>query len=664
MRITKKLTNLQELNEHYQKDLQDIRNEVYYQPRILVTALTGSGKSTLISKLVPKNMSAIFQSIVGNIRTTACTVQYYFDSSLSTNLLTFSASKKVFNEISDKIIEISMKELANMLVDDSRSSKDNTVAIRSRLFDHIFVSNSSLFDFDNLLSKEEIEKVTNDIHSIFCIFKSSNLVQTAKSSGKSSLKDATLKNKVEDLCFEEFAINTEVQNIFTSLLDFLKAVIDEKLTAAFDGTQDLTNLVMCFDTDEEGGSEKATSFIRKMFGVPDVDKGLQFFLENVIIHLSTYDDYDREDSFVIIDTQGIDHEGNDSRIVADSLLSIINSNRINELLYLSTFTSDYKVLKVIEDSLQKIKKPLNISVCLTKFDEYVSKETVQIVNHANDEMDDDEYKQFIISNVVEPSAEIISKIHTDIEENYSSNNFLTFSKNISKFSFARNSFVPISKVSDVYNLIGGILDRLQNETEVVPVKRKPDVDYDDLIRFTIDSRKLDYIIKDIIANNSFIKSLKSERSKNVYWSSVYSLKKAIRRGGGHKTHARVYADFAIFPAATIEKSLSLNIPNLLSAITFDFGNITNPPANLESVIKDNISKELVADSTRIMAFNLTYTGIKSDFECFYPHYKLWWRNLFDTYSTELNSLHYWNTILRDVLVNVITRKIQTSISVN
>jgi hypothetical protein len=664
MRITKKSMNLQQLSEYYQKNLQEIRNEVYYQPRILVTALTGSGKSTLISKLVPKNMGAIFQSIVGNIRTTACTVQYYFDPSLSSNLLTFSASKKVFNEISDKIVEISMKELANMLVDDSKSSKDNEAIIRSRLFDHIFISNNSLFDFDNLLSKSEIEKVTSDIYSIFCIFKSSDFVQKAKSPGKSSSKDATLKNKVEDLCFDDFATNTEVQNIFTSLLDFLKAVIDEKIKAAFNGIEDSTNLVMCFDTNEDGGSEKASSFIKKIFGVPDIDKGLQFFLENVIIHLSTYDDYDREDSFVIIDTQGIDHEGNDPRIVADSLLSIINSNRISELLYLSTFTSDYKVLKVIEDALTKIKKPLNIRVCLTKFDEYVSKETVQILDHGDDEMDDEEYKQFINSKVVEPSKDIINQIRTDIKDNYSSNSCLNFSKKISRFSFARNPFVPISKVADVYNLIGEILDRIQTETKVVAVKRKPGVDYDDLIGYNIDDKKLSVIINDIIASNSFIKSLKVERNKNVYWSSVYCLKRAIRKGSGHKTHARVYTDFAIFPAPTIDKSISSNIDNLLSAITFDFSNITDSPANLESVIKDNICKEIVADSTRIMALNLTYTEIKSEFESFYPHYKVWWESLFDTYYTNLNSVDYWNAILKDVLVNVITKKIQTSISVN
>ena len=662
MRITKQLTDLQGLSDYYHENLQEIRNEVYYQPRLLAAALTASGKSTLISKLVPKDMSAIFHSIVGNIRTTACTVQYYFDPSLSSNLLTFSASKKVFNEISDKIIEITMKELANMLVDDSKSNKDNRVAIRSRLFDHIFISNNSLFDFENLLSKSEIDRVTNDIYSIFKIYKNSDFVLTAKASGKSSLKDATLKNKVEDLCVEDFGVNTEVQNIFTSLLHFLNAVIDEKIKAAFDGIEDSTNLVMCFDTNKQDGSNKAASFIKKIFGVPDVDKGLQFFLENIIVHLSTHDDYDREESFVIIDTQGIDHEGNDSRIVADSLLSIINSNRISELLYLTTFTSDYKVLKVIEDALTKIKKPLNIRVCLTKFDEYVSKETVQIIS--DDEMDDEEYKQFIVSNVIKPSKDIISKIEADIKDNYSANSFLTFSEKISRFSFARNPFVPISKVSDVYNLIGEVLDRIQTETEVVAVKRKSNVEYDELIRYNIDNRKLNLIIKHVMANNSFIKSLKVERNKDVYWSSVYCLKNAIRRGNGHKTHARVYANFAIFPAASIEKILSSNIPNLLSTITFDFSNLTDIPANLASVIQDNISKELVADSTRIMAFNLTYTGIKNQFESFNPHYRVWWKNLFNTYHTNLNSVNYWNMILRDVLVNVITRKIQTSISVN
>ncbi|MFD2442629.1 hypothetical protein ACFSO7_01285 [Bacillus sp. CGMCC 1.16607] len=658
-----------EIKEFYSKHLASFLEETYYYPRLIVAAESKAGKSTLISRMSTIDMRDFLKLEIGHIRTTACTAQHVFDPHLPKNIFAVSAKKKFFGEIRDKVTAISITEFASNLI---LYAKDNDYLLDElveTIFDNIFIRNKSLFDLSEILDEISQTIIKEQLAIILKKFINDDYVKiarVAKENFKSKSKDRTLKSFVEDELSQNIGLGKDelINKAFDRIFGILKQTINDRIIEVFDGTNDRI-LYSVFNIEED--NEDGIKFMEAIFGSSTESnnkktKGIQYFLDEIIVHVPTNEIYDRDKPFVVLDTQGLDHENNQNDEILSNFLTLVNSNRVNQILFLSPFSTDDKVFGVVRSGLNKIKKKIGVTLLLTKYDEFISSAIVSS-GKDTDELDDDLLNEFVKTNISPQADNAIKEIKKSIERHNLATDLITFDESVYKLSFQRSFGCSQTKISDIYNIINNILDKIESDTTTRIVKRVDGIagDIDEIVPVIIDHDRLYSICKNIIDNNVFLNSLNGLINKKPHWTSVYELKYKIKIGHGHTTNARSYDNFSIYPAAGIRNSLiSSNISNVLS---WDFSNLQSAPDDLERVLRDNIESELVDNVYQLIARNMTYEYI-TDYFYRYQHYLDWYQGLMGLYKKIISDPDCWVAGILSKLTSLAKVKVRETLSVN
>jgi hypothetical protein len=664
----KNFINKEELNEYYSNSLTTFLEEVYYYPHIIVTAESGAGKSTFISRLSTSSMRDFLKMEIGHIRSTACTAQHVFDPNLPEKFFAVSAKKKNFGEIRDIVIAIAITELANQLVDYSKDKDEQSkIKIIESLYESIFIKNKSLFNLSEIVNSVSVVTIKEKLILIFNELIKDDYVEKArieKDKVKEKAKNRVIKKFVEDEISKNIRVDQSdiVNTSFEQIFDIMETAVNAKVDTTFTGKQGeyLYSIFDILDNTKEG-----IEFMGKLFGTSNgskdkTNKGIQFFLDEITVHVPTNEIYKKDKPFVVLDTQGLNHEGDDKNEIQASFLTLINYNRVNQIIFLSPFSTDDKVFGIVREGLDKIKKKIGVTLLLSKYDEYINSAIVS-TGKDTDDLDDKELKEFVEEQIVP----LVDKSITDIKESISiyneNSSLVTFDQHVHKLCFNRNIACSLTTVTDLYEIINSILIKIEKDTTSVFVKQKPGTigDVDSLVNFKIDKQRLVDMCKIIINENAFIRSLKGWWTKSPHWNSVYELKYKIKMGSGHSTNAWTYDNFSIYPASGVRTYLEKY--NLLDVLFWDFGNLLNVPENLQEVLKSNIEMELKNNVYQRIAKNMTYTYI-TDYFYASSYYLNWYRGLLAIYNDKLSDPYYWADAISNELELLVKVKVRETIS--
>lgn len=663
------LDSTDRVRQYYTDLLSDFLQEIYYLPRIIVTAESGAGKSTLISRLSTNDMRDFLAMEIGQIRTTACTAQHVFDPNLPKEVLAICAKMKHFGEIRDKITVIAISALASYLVDYSKEKDDFSIDdIVHALYEYIFIKNKSLYNLNEIVSIRETEVIKKDLQVIFTELVARDYVSKAraeKARHKDKAKNLVIKKFVEDEIANnlgsdsEDVINCAFDNIFNIIENSINKIVDKN----FEGKNG-EYYYSIFNIVED--AIKANTLMGTLFGITDgsknkTNKGIQFFLQDLVVHIPTNEVFSGNKAFVIIDTQGLNHDGDEKGHIVSSFLTLINYNRVNQVLFLSPFSTDDSVFNIVGSELNKVKKRLRVTAILSKYDSYINNAIVAR-GKDTDDLEEDELREFVKENIVPPANKAVSEIKEFITQHNAAKPLASFDDNVYTLAFNRNYSGHRTTVKDLYDIITKILINIEKDTETVHVKVKrgvTDNDIDSLIPISINKQVLYDLCVEMINTNSFIKSLQGLANKEPHWKSVYALKDEVSRGNGHTTRATIYDNFSIYPANGVKKSLEKS--PLLNSVSWDLSNLEDLPDDLVDVLKKNIQSELDNNVKQLISMMLTFNNITSFFYTSL-YYLSWYKGLIELYRNNLADPEYWVDTIHKQLLRLVKVKTRETIS--
>lgn len=659
----------EKLEEIYLNSISEFVRRTYYRPHILVTAESGAGKSTLISRLSSKKMRKVLKLEIGKIRSTACTAKHIFDPELPKNIFGVSVTQKLFGKIRDDITAILIAALAAKLLEYNKVGEDADIAqIVKALYDAVFTRNDSLFNFTEICEELDntaaIDIIQERLEELFLNMVEEKYVEDAKllqEQNTNKAKKFTLKVFLEEIIARNISEGVEhdcLDTIFTTV----EMIVEQKVSLTFQRTSNKYRFSV-FNVDNQ--LEEATQFMKKLFGTSNdpkanKNKGIQYFLDEVWIHVPTNEVYQQGKSFVVIDTEGLTHRSNKDEDIQGSFMKLVNCNRINHVIFMTPFATDVKVFNVIRDSINTLKKKWNVSIFLPKYDEFVTSETV-----ANGEdLEEEEDKKIFFEEHIEPMAErAVASIEQSIKVHNATSKNVKFEERVRVLSFGDNKYVEQTTSKELYDIISEILEEIEKQNITIPVKAKAGIEIDtkDVITFDVDLVQLNQECNQIVSNNQFVKSLKALSAKKPYWTSVYTLKDKISYGNGHTTNAEVYDNFSIYPASGVETGLKgLDLKRL---IKWNFNSLESVPVELQSKLMEAIEGEFRENVCRKLAITLTYTKLTEYFYGQSMYYLDWYRGLLKLYQVNLSNSKYWADEVQKELMELVKVKIEDLVDV-